>query len=252
MTDEEKEELVRATMNARDRQLAEMVVLAIGLAAERHPELIRDALSKVFDLTAVEEHTKRMMALTITANESARESRYLLEQVHKEVDEIERRLDQTQYAIKELHKSLTRAKRRNKMIEFAKGPADGQVLNALRCPFFLRVTIDRQGKFDCLDQVHDTPDADETIYVYRRNSTVGSVHYDGVDKRGTRFGRTELYASYIFHDTQPGDAILRSNDAWATWAQAQLAFIKEPNNGKGTHPVQPSPSPGQTGDNAAE
>jgi hypothetical protein len=55
------EALANALRNARDEEIARLFVLVFGLAAERHPELLRTALSHVLDLKVAEEATKKIM-----------------------------------------------------------------------------------------------------------------------------------------------------------------------------------------------
>jgi hypothetical protein len=92
-----RDELLRAAAQLRDRQLAGMVAVVIGLAAETHPEELRAALGKVFDLRAVEESTRRIMAVLAdaqaAAHAAASETRHLLDAISQDVDRLEQRID---------------------------------------------------------------------------------------------------------------------------------------------------------------
>lgn len=50
----------RAIARARDYQMANWLTLTVGLAAEQHPDVLREALGKVFDLSAVETNMRNM------------------------------------------------------------------------------------------------------------------------------------------------------------------------------------------------
>lgn len=81
----------------RDREFASLVLVVIGLVAETHPEELRAALGRAFDLAAVEEQHRRVAALlagtqALAANQAA-EVRHLVEAVHKDIDKIEGRID---------------------------------------------------------------------------------------------------------------------------------------------------------------
>jgi len=60
MTDPEI--IKQAAANYRDRQFAEMLTMMLALAAETHADILRGALAKVFDMSAVERTTERVMA----------------------------------------------------------------------------------------------------------------------------------------------------------------------------------------------
>lgn len=114
------------------------------------------------------------------------------------------------------------------MLKFLDGPAAGVVLACSRAPHFLRVvhatdSRESEQEWDALDQLTDTPRHGEKVYVYRKTEDHGWVHYDGRDKNGRRFGRTEQCADYRLHESQPDDATLRNNAKWAGWAQAEYA-----------------------------
>jgi hypothetical protein len=87
--------------------------------------------------------------------------------------------------------------------------------------------VGKDGKWDALDQLDDTPAEDETIYVYRNTVDHGTVHYSCRDKNGRRFCRWEQVAYYRLHESQPDDATARDNSRWAEWAKAEYERMKE-------------------------
>ncbi len=95
------------------------------------------------------------------------------------------------------------------MTKFFSGPAHNQILSLSNSPPFLRVTKDTAGKIDALDQVDDTPRADEQITVYRLKGRSGGCFIDGRDKNGKRYGRFEEIAEYVLYGVQPLDSIAR-------------------------------------------
>lgn len=112
------------------------------------------------------------------------------------------------------------------MTKFTDGPAAGKTLCLGRAPIFLCVVKDKAGEVDALDQLDDVPKPDESITVYRKVSDDGTVHVDGRDKSGKRFGRWYQAATYVIHSVQPDDATARDKEAWAAWCAAQWAAIK--------------------------
>lgn len=81
------------------RQLATLLTLTIGLAAQTHPEELRAALAKVFDLKCIDEMTKRTMATASAAQRTALEAVHLLEQVNADLEAVEKRIDGLNYEL---------------------------------------------------------------------------------------------------------------------------------------------------------
>ena len=107
------------------------------------------------------------------------------------------------------------------MHKFIDGPAQGIVLCCQRAPLFIRVVRSHVG-FDALDQLDDTPESHEEVFVYVLYGKPGSVHYCGRDKNGKRFGRTEQTADYRLYDPSvlgpcPDQVCLRDNKLWREW-----------------------------------
>lgn len=106
------------------------------------------------------------------------------------------------------------------MTSFLDGPAKGQTFMLTRAPHYLRIVQDAAGKWDALDQLDDTPTADETIVVYEMVGEPSSVH---VCARG-RNNRSGWYrgGQYRLVDPQPDDAAVRTTPAWRVWVSAKV------------------------------
>lgn len=70
------------------------------------------------------------------------------------------------------------------MTRFIDGPAEGVTLMLKRTPVYLRVVRNRQGKWDALDQLDDSPASDEEIFVYRLKEHLGNAFVDGPKIKG--------------------------------------------------------------------
>lgn len=92
------------------------------------------------------------------------------------------------------------------MTKFVDGPADGQTLMLKRQPLFLRVVRDGAGKWDALDQLHDSPRHGEEAFVYVHVADDGCVFV-----RPGGMYRTTRYALF---PQQPSQAVLRDTVAW--------------------------------------
>jgi hypothetical protein len=77
-------------------------------------------------------------------------------------------------------------------------------------------------KYDALDQLEDTPNPDETIYLYRITALPGWCHIRAA-KGG---GGTYSMGHYAYVSPQPDDAILRDNAAWRNWVSEQVEDTK--------------------------
>lgn len=100
------------------------------------------------------------------------------------------------------------------------GPAHAARLSLNRSPVFLRVVIDPAGNIDALDQLTDTPAADETIAVYHLEREPGVMFIDRT-VGGRRVGSAQPLADYRFHTPQPTDAEVRETAAWQEWTTAE-------------------------------
>jgi len=101
---------------------------------------------------------------------------------------------------------------------FLNGPLGGGALMLRRAPLFLRVTRDAKGKFDALDQLTDTPDPAEAIFVYRRKGKAGSLHIDYTRRRSAWFA----IAEYELLPEQPVEEVMRSTEKWRAWCVEQV------------------------------
>lgn len=100
------------------------------------------------------------------------------------------------------------------------GPAKGVYLQARRAPLMLRVVHNKvTDVWDVLDQLEDSPSADEEIFIYRvvRGCTISRGFWDGRDKNtGRRTGGSFEHADYELSPIQP-DHELRTNEEWLKW-----------------------------------
>lgn len=102
------------------------------------------------------------------------------------------------------------------MTTIVDGPAAGQHLMLKRSPYFLRV-VEKDGKWDALDQLDDTPDPGEKIYVYKLMEKPMTVHINA--GRG-RSGWHQM-AAYVFIQDQPADSEIRGTEEWRKWARGK-------------------------------
>ncbi len=114
------------------------------------------------------------------------------------------------------------------MTKFENGVAKGKILQLLRMPmpFFLRITEDKDGEIDALDMLDDEPKDSEKLYAYVKAKDDGTVHVDGRDKHGKRFGKWYSCCTYRLYGEQPDDATLRGKDSWPKWCMEQVAKIR--------------------------
>ena len=105
------------------------------------------------------------------------------------------------------------------MIKFLDGPAADVVLALRRAPVLLRVVRGPRGKWDALDQLDDTPEPNETIFVYRVVGTPTWVHFCCRGK-GKRESGVYWSGEYRLLDFQPTDEQMRTNEAWAAWCDS--------------------------------
>ena len=92
-------ELATAVTNAANWLRAELLVLDVGIAAHRYPDLLRTALASVFDMRAIEDEAKRILAVAASARDEVRQMKELLRSVHDELDGIEKKMDGITYQL---------------------------------------------------------------------------------------------------------------------------------------------------------
>jgi hypothetical protein len=103
------------------------------------------------------------------------------------------------------------------MTTFASGPAVGETLMLRRCPIFLRVVINSEGKVDALDRSDDVPEIDEKLYAYclTEKPMMSHLNFGG--------GRGGFYpvSTYALVEPQPADAVMRDRLKWVEWVMGQ-------------------------------
>lgn len=104
------------------------------------------------------------------------------------------------------------------MTTFKDGPAQGQTLMLITTPIFLRVT-EQNGKWDALNIKGDKALPAEKLHAYLLVEHRGSAFVDGKRCRG-RFP----LVTYAYIEAQPGDHIMRDNEAWVRWVQTAATF----------------------------
>ncbi len=101
------------------------------------------------------------------------------------------------------------------MVNFKDGPCMG-ILMLKRAPKYLRAVINTKGELDALDQLEDTPNENEVVYVYKREGETGSVHI---------CGRKNISGWYAMADYRWMPEVrgqeLRNNETWQKWAEKQ-------------------------------
>jgi hypothetical protein len=102
------------------------------------------------------------------------------------------------------------------MTRFLDGPAAGQSLTLNRAPRFLRAVQKPSGAWDALDQLEDSPEDDERIYVYRRMAKPSVLHVDS-----TKGSAWYMVAEYRLNPTQPAEYQARDNFEWQGWCLAE-------------------------------
>lgn len=107
------------------------------------------------------------------------------------------------------------------MTNFEGGPADGKRLMLRRAPVYVRVVIDRSGKVDALNERGDSPRDDETLFVYRHKPGVepSACHLNCGRNKGSGF---YAVATYVFHQAQPPQFVLRDQALWEEFVYAQV------------------------------
>lgn len=103
MTDELEEKRI-ALAHHRDRQMADALVVWIGLAAETHPEILREALSKVFDLAGIKASIQRVADSLRAVHKTANEIRVDAGRLKEDLDQLDRQIDGLRYDTEQLRR----------------------------------------------------------------------------------------------------------------------------------------------------
>ena len=117
------------------------------------------------------------------------------------------------------------------MTRFLDGPCRNAILHLQRSPVMLRVVVkfvDQKPSYDALDQLDDTVEPGEKVYLYKMVSNDGWVHFDGRDpKTGRRVGRTEPINSYSYFPDQPTQEVLKDNKQYHQWCDENEGRIRD-------------------------
>ncbi|HXJ12700.1 MAG TPA: hypothetical protein VNH19_10545, partial [Candidatus Limnocylindrales bacterium] len=98
-------------------------------------------------------------------------------------------------------------------------------LRVVRDPTFA-IAICKKGReeWDALDQVTDSPQPHEKIFVYRKVADHGMVHICAGRGRGGYFA----HAEYELYQPQPHEDAVRRNEDWQTWAHETYRQLNLP------------------------
>lgn len=107
------------------------------------------------------------------------------------------------------------------MTKFIDGPAKGQTLMLKRAPKFLRVCLS-VGTFDALDQLEDSPKANEKLVAYMIKEYRGTCHVL-IRPRGSGF---YTMADYVVVPVQPEDSKMRTLEAWRAWCIENKSLVQ--------------------------
>lgn len=104
------------------------------------------------------------------------------------------------------------------MVTLVDGPCVGTYM-VKRAPTFLRavqiINFFGEGETDLLDQIEDTPDDDEKVFVYKREGDAFRAHIHGPKVTGWY-----QVANYRFLPEVDGET-LRDNKQWQDWCIKQ-------------------------------
>lgn len=86
----------------RDETFALLLLTTVKLAAAQFPEELRKALASVFDLSAVEDMAKRVMIVASSAQAFAQQAQELCLQVHRDLENLEKEIDELRLKLGEV------------------------------------------------------------------------------------------------------------------------------------------------------
>jgi hypothetical protein len=115
------------------------------------------------------------------------------------------------------------------MLQLRDGPCKGTFM-VRRAPLFLRAVlraqlVEGEGQTDVLDQLEDTPAADEKVFVYHRQGEAGAFHILARGKDGKALSGWYATGQYKHLPDVDGEQ-LRDNGRWRVWVAQRLAAIK--------------------------
>ena len=127
------------------------------------------------------------------------------------------------------------------MLQLLDGPCQGTFM-VKRAPIFLRavakpVLLPREpgdeegqirtdlGECDVLDQLEDTPEAGEQVFVYKLQGKAGSFHIHARGKDGKAISGWYAMGQYKHLPEVDGEQ-LRDNGRWRVWVQERLQKVE--------------------------
>ena len=110
------------------------------------------------------------------------------------------------------------------MLQLLDGPCQGDIM-VKRAPVFLRAVLGPRGKIDVLDQLDDTPAADEKVFVYRREGDSNQMHIYARGKGGKALTGWWPFANYKHLPDVDGEQ-LRDNAKWQAYVTQQYGGTK--------------------------
>lgn len=123
------------------------------------------------------------------------------------------------------------------MTRFLDGPAQDVTLLLQRAPKYLRAVQDREGTWDALDQLTDSPQPDERVIVYEMVSGPMRIHLQRRE-RGRRVCGWYEGGEYRIVADQPGD-VVRSTTGWRAWVTARVGQPLADDGTAASETVQP-------------
>ncbi len=110
------------------------------------------------------------------------------------------------------------------MLTLVDGPCAGTFM-VKRAPLFLRAVLKAQldgtGETDVLDQIDDTPTANEKVYVYKMEGQASAIHINASGKGGKDLTGFWAMANYRYLPDVDGEQ-LRDNEKWQSWILKQI------------------------------
>jgi len=103
---EERDEIILALHKYRSKEFAALAAVFLCLAAETHPEQMREAFGKLFDTGALEDMTRRAVLISSDAQAKAEAARELMASVSKDLEDLERRYDSLILALEAADKRM--------------------------------------------------------------------------------------------------------------------------------------------------
>ena len=79
----------QALTSWRNKELASLITVMVGLAAHQHPDAIKAALGQVFDLSAVETSSQQLMLRLDDIYKEAQDLRALVHMLREQIDQLE-------------------------------------------------------------------------------------------------------------------------------------------------------------------